>query len=116
MITHNSSAYYHIVILDLFRPFLRTSENTRLRSFSSFDSSPRTVFNASFRQLQRLLVEYCTRCDPRLYNFFLNGAVLHISHIILHDTKIPEWRFYLLLCMGWMKEIFVRYAVFGFVV
>jgi hypothetical protein len=107
------SAYYHVIILDLFRPFLDLSDETRLRSFSSPDSTPQTVFEASFRQLQRFLVEYCTKCDPRFYNFFLNGAVLHVNHILLHDTKIPGWQFYLQLCMGWMKAIFVRYAVIG---
>lgn len=109
----NLSAFYHTLVLDLFRPFLKASADSRLQSFSSFDSSPQTVFDASFRQLLGLLVNYCARCDTRLYNFFFNGAVLHIIHILLHDTTISDWQFYFGLCMTWMKEIFLRYAAIG---
>jgi hypothetical protein len=43
----------------------------------------------------------------------MNGAVLHIMHIILKDSNIPERRFYLELCMRWMSELYPRNAAIG---
>jgi hypothetical protein len=59
------------------------------------------------------MVEYCKNCDSRLYNLYLNGAVLHLSHVLLHDKSIADWRFQFELCLGWLKKIFPRYAVMG---
>ncbi|KAH8671613.1 hypothetical protein BX600DRAFT_434712 [Xylariales sp. PMI_506] len=106
-------AYFHIIVLDIFRPFLRADENARLRSFSSLDSTPQMIFNASLRQLQRLLVLYCTSFDSRLYNFLLGGAVLHIMHVVLRDTSSAEGQFFIKQCMGWMIETFARYPAIG---
>ncbi|KAM0553401.1 hypothetical protein ACHAPJ_007415 [Fusarium lateritium] len=106
-------AYFHIIILDLFRPFTEVTETMRLKSFSSQDSSPKAVFDASLRQLQRILLDYATNYDPRFYNFTLNGAVLHIIYVALQSKDTLDWQFNLALGMGWMKEIFVRFAVIG---
>ncbi|KXJ85261.1 hypothetical protein Micbo1qcDRAFT_56386 [Microdochium bolleyi] len=119
-------AYFHIIVLDLLRPFL---QQPRMYTLSSPDSSRQAVFDASFRKLRALLVRYCARTDLRLYNFYLNGACLHVAHIVLHDTAtatdtaaaspkavpmpMPVRHFYMNLCMGWMQEVHVRYAVIG---
>lgn len=65
-------------------------------------------------QLQRILLDYTTTYDPRFYNFIFNGAVLHILHLTLQRNRdIHGWRFNLALGFGWMKEIFIRFAVIG---
>ncbi|PNP61231.1 hypothetical protein FNYG_14035 [Fusarium nygamai] len=65
------------------------------------------------RQLQRLVLDYTTSYDPRFYNFILNGAVLHVFHATLQSKDTLGWRFNVALCMGWMKEIFIRFPVIG---
>ncbi|KAJ1325391.1 hypothetical protein MN608_08582 [Microdochium nivale] len=73
-----------------------------------------------------LLVRYCARSDPGLYNLFLNGAVVHVAHVVLHDTggggggggvhggdNMADRRFYMNLCMSWLLDVYVRYAAIG---
>ncbi|KAF3033061.1 hypothetical protein E8E12_000232 [Didymella heteroderae] len=48
-------ALYHTTILNLFRPFLDPPKIIRLCSFSSTDSTSRTVFSASVKQLESLV-------------------------------------------------------------
>ncbi|KAF5582748.1 transcription activator acu-15 [Fusarium pseudocircinatum] len=106
-------AYFHMLILDLFRPFIEGNNIVKLKTFSSQDSSPKAVFEASMRQLQRIILDYTMNYEPRLYNFILNGAVLHVFHTTLQNRDTLGWRFNLRLGMGWMKEIFVRFPVIG---
>ncbi|KAF4456621.1 Conidial development protein fluffy [Fusarium austroafricanum] len=75
--------------------------------------SPKAVFNASMRQLQRIVLDYTTNYDPRFYNFILNGAILHIFHTTLENRDTLGWRFNVALGMGWMKEIFIRFPIIG---
>ncbi|KAI9151383.1 hypothetical protein HJFPF1_08585 [Paramyrothecium foliicola] len=105
--------YYHITILDLFRPFLESPKPIQLRSFSSQDSSPKAVFDASFRQLQRVLFDCAANYDPRFFNFTMSAAVLHTIYILFQNKDTLEWDFNLSLSMSWLKELFVRFAVMG---
>lgn len=75
----------------------------------SHDSSPQGCFNAPLSQLQRTLLDYTSRYDPRFYNFTLNGAVLHI----LQRKDVPGGRVNLSISRGLMKEIYIRPAVIG---
>ncbi|KAF4429580.1 Conidial development fluffy [Fusarium acutatum] len=59
-------AYFHIRILYLFRPFL---------------------------DLQRLVLDYTMKYDPRFYNFILNGAALHVFHATIKSKDTLGWRF-----------------------
>ncbi|KAH7191734.1 uncharacterized protein B0J16DRAFT_393706 [Fusarium flagelliforme] len=106
-------ACFHSIILDLFRPFQEPSENVRLHSFSSKDSSSKAAFDASLRQLQRILFDYTSNYDPRFYHFIITGAVLHVMHVTLHNRDTLGWRLNIALGMGWIKEIYVRFAVIG---
>ncbi|EGU76976.1 hypothetical protein FOXB_12508 [Fusarium oxysporum f. sp. conglutinans Fo5176] len=91
---------YHIAVLNIFRPLLPTSGRFRLRSFASSDSSPVSVYHASFQQLKRLLVEAMTRPRYSIQSGLLNPAVMHISNIILAHSDRRNYRYYLLLCMS----------------
>ncbi|KAI9163565.1 nitrate assimilation regulatory protein nira [Paramyrothecium foliicola] len=75
--------------------------------------SPKTVFDASLRQLQRILLDYTSNYDPRFYNFIINGAVLHVLDVTLHNRDTLGWRLNITLGMGWIREIYVRFAVIG---
>jgi len=102
---------YHIAILDLFRPFLQQTEEPRLLSFTSLDSSPDAIFNASLRQLRRLVVDYFTNRQPRDYSIWLNAATIHVSSTAVRSADDPDWRFYFLLCMGVWTEGVLRYPL-----
>ncbi|KAF3049591.1 hypothetical protein E8E11_009017 [Didymella keratinophila] len=100
----NSAAYvyllravYHTTILKLFRPFLDLTKIIRLRFFSSADSTSRTVFSASVKQLKRLIYIYRTYLPHRLaISCIFNAAVLHLTSII--------------------KDVYVCYRVFAGIV
>ncbi|KAF4985882.1 hypothetical protein FGRMN_11065 [Fusarium graminum] len=65
------------------------------------------------RQLQRIVLDYSSKYDPRFYQFILNGAVLHILHATLQSKETLNWRFNVALGMAWMKDIFVGFPVIG---
>jgi hypothetical protein len=111
------SAVYHCTVIRLFRPFLDSSEQPRLGSFSSEDGTPSTVFLASLNQLKQLLYTYQTQ-SPRLFTIaFINVAVAEVSYSILKTaTQDPHWRFYFRLCLDFWKDAYVRYRVFYVIV
>jgi hypothetical protein len=96
-----------------------------MMSFVSIDSSPDVVFNASLRQLQRLVYQYQANVVPQRYSVWVNNAAMHASDAALRGTRPPpppqrraeeevvvvvvddaedaEWRFYFLLCMRYWK-------------
>lgn len=80
-----SSTLYHTTILSLFRPFLDPPKIIRVRSFSSTDSTSRTVFFASVEQLKRLIYNYRTYLPQQLAtSCIFNAAVLHLTNLIVH--------------------------------
>ncbi|CAI6341681.1 unnamed protein product [Periconia digitata] len=91
---------FHVTVLNVFRPLLQQSGSCRLRSFASSDSSPISVFHASFQQLKRLLIEAMTRPRYSIQSGLLNPAVMHISNIILAHSDSRAYRYYFLLCMS----------------
>ncbi|KAJ4111476.1 hypothetical protein NW768_011830 [Fusarium equiseti] len=49
----------------------------------------------------------------QFYNFMINGAVLHIMDVALHNRDTLGWRLNVALGKAWIREIYVRYAVAG---
>lgn len=97
---------YHVTILNIFRPFLTPSGNSRLRSFASLDSSPVAILYATVQQLKRLLVEAIKRPSYIVQSGLLNPAVMHISNVILAHSDRQNWHNYFLLCMSfWIDAI-----------
>ena len=97
---------YHITVLNIFRPFLPSSGSSRLRSFTSGDSSPAAIVNASFQQLKRLLVEAIKRPSYTVQSALMNPAVMHISNILLAHSDRQSWHDYFSLCMSfWVDSI-----------
>ncbi|KAF9691989.1 hypothetical protein EKO04_009947 [Ascochyta lentis] len=115
---HIFHAVYHTTILNLFRPFLDPPNVIHLRSFSSTDSTSRTAFSASVKQLKRLIYNYRTHVSRKLaQSCMFNGAILHISSIVVKQAAIdPSWRFFFRLCFDYWKDVHVGYRVFAGVV
>lgn len=109
------SALYHTTILNLFRPFLDPPNIVRLHSFSSADSTSRTVFSASVKQLKRLVYNHRAYLPRKLAtSCIFNAAVLHLSSVIVHQAAIdPSWRFFFRLCFDYWKDAYVCYRVFA---
>lgn len=80
-------------------------------SFASSDSSPDAIFNASLKQLKRLVLAYRTRFEGRRYSAWLNAAAQHVCNVVIRETNDPTWRFYFSLCMGYWKESVVAFPV-----
>lgn len=114
----SQSALYHTVVLNLFRPFLDPPKIIRLRSFSSVDSTSRTVFSASVKQLKRIVYSYRTYLPRHLaQSCIFNAAVLHLSSIIVHQAAIdPSWKFFFRICFDYWKDAYVCYRVFAGIV
>lgn len=99
--------------MNIFRPFLEVPESSLLRSFTSTDSSPTAVFNASARQLERLLVELTSAKKSKARSAMLNPVAMHTSNIALMSKERKDWRFYLLLSLSYWVEAVRSYPVFA---
>jgi len=107
------SGLYHCTVLSIFRPFLDSSEQLRLRSFSSVDGTPSSAFYASLNQLKRLIYTYRAQSPHLLYNGWFNAALIQVSYAVLKDrVHNPHWQFYFRLCFCFWKELYVQYRVF----
>jgi hypothetical protein len=106
------SGLFHLTVTRLFKPFLDSSGQTRLSSFSSRDSNPATIHAASIRQLKRLVVWYRTRARQHSDNGWFNAAVLEVMAAVLRDAHDPDRWIYFQLCHDYFKEAYVRYRVY----
>jgi len=87
-----------------------------MRSFTSRDSTPKAIFNASLKQLRQIVFEYRTLLPYKLQSLWLNAAALHVGTTLLRGTDHPAWRSYFSLCMGYWKTGVHKYPVFSQVI
>lgn len=87
--------------MTIFRPYLEDPEDDNIcASFASTDSSPNAIFNASLRQLQRVVFDHIKLYyQAERYSAMLNPAVMHICNVVLADMTRKDARFYFLLCL-----------------
>lgn len=86
----------------MFRPFLSSPEekNKRLRTFSSADSSPNAIFDASLQQLQRLVLVYRINYRSSTYTILWHTALVYVANAMLSEPERHEsWLSYLMLCI-----------------
>lgn len=106
--------WFHCAVLDIFRPFAHGGHKTyTLRSFSSQDSTPKTIFSASLNQLKRLALLYRTQQMPNSYMPYINISLIHIANTICRETNDPTAKFYFLLCIRYWQHLYVGYPIFG---
>ena len=103
------SIYYHAIILDIFRPFMQTTErHTRLKGFASESATPDTVYKASVQQLLRLTLVYLLRFPSSRYTFLWHTALLYVANAMLSpETAAGEanCRIWFQLCMEGYRSI-----------
>ncbi|KAF5590376.1 conidial development fluffy [Fusarium pseudoanthophilum] len=106
--------WFHCAVLDIFRPFAHgRHKNYTLKSFSSQDSTPKTIFSASLNQLKRLALLYRTQQMPNSYMPYINISLIHIANTICRETNDPTAKFYFLLCIRYWQHLYVGYPIFG---
>nr|RBQ87323.1 hypothetical protein FVER53263_00157 [Fusarium verticillioides] len=98
--------WFHCAVLDIFRPFTHgRHKNYTLKSFSSRDSTPKTIFSASLNQLKRLALLYRTQQMPNSYMPYINISLIHIANTICRETDDPTAKFYFLLCIRYWQHL-----------
>jgi hypothetical protein len=102
--------WYHAIVLDMFRPLLDKATEKGSRW------SPAEIFEASTRQLKRLILVYKTRHQSASYTIFWSSALLYVANSVLRDTSDPERRFYFLLCIHSLQDLYPSYPVLNGVV
>ncbi|KAF6839674.1 N-terminal fungal transcription regulatory domain-containing protein (zinc finger protein) [Colletotrichum musicola] len=93
--------WFHAVVLDIFRPFVRRPrrERPRLKTFAAPRSTPDAAFNASVNQLKQLVVEYRCHYKSSTHTLLCQTALIYVANAVLHETHHPQWRFYFLACI-----------------
>ncbi|KAF5542980.1 conidial development fluffy [Fusarium mexicanum] len=105
--------WFHCAVLDIMRPFAQGHQSYNLQSFSSPDSTPKTIFSASLNQLKRLALLYRTQQMPNSYMPYINISLVHIASTICKETNDPTAKFYFLLCVRYWQHLYVGYPLFG---
>ncbi|KAM3465603.1 hypothetical protein MY5147_004790 [Beauveria neobassiana] len=106
-------ALFHHTVLTLFQPFQGNVEELGLRSFTSPDATPSAIYNASLKQLKRLIYTHHNRKAQSPIICFFNTAVMKVSIEVLKCADYdPDWYFYFRLCFQFWKDTFVCYRPF----
>ncbi|GKT51660.1 uncharacterized protein ColSpa_11841 [Colletotrichum spaethianum] len=109
--------YYHLAIVDLFRPLLRQNgaSRQRLPAFRSTEATPDAVYAASVNQLKRIVLFYRQNYPESSYCFFWHSALLYLANAMLAEAKVtghgPEWRFYFRLCMTCYQTLYTSFRL-----
>ncbi|KAK7993912.1 hypothetical protein PG989_007293 [Apiospora arundinis] len=106
--------WYHVSILQIFRPFVRIPVQDVGRSTSTADSlSPEAKFTASLHQLKHLTVTFHSAFPCSGYTAFWHVALLYVGNAVLQDSSDPQWRQYLDLCVSGYADLYCGFRVAG---
>lgn len=98
------SAWYHMLILDIFRPYKKN--NPRLHSFLTSDSAVEEAYKASLGQLKYIVRTEGVYPQPRRSICLWHTVYLYVANSMLSDSKDPERRYYFLLCIQGYRELY----------
>ncbi|KAK8002338.1 hypothetical protein PG989_002057 [Apiospora arundinis] len=106
--------WYHVLILQIFRPFVRIPVQDVGRSTSTADSlSPEAKFTASLHQLKHLTVTFHSAFPCSGYTALWHVALLYVGNAVLQDSSDPQWRQYLDLCVSGYADLYCGFRVAG---
>ncbi|XP_044716408.1 fungal zn(2)-Cys(6) binuclear cluster domain-containing protein [Hirsutella rhossiliensis] len=91
--------WFHAAILDIFRPCIKESPKSRLRTFGHMGGSPEAVSAASVAQLERLIFDYRFKYQSSSYSILWHMALLYVANAILDGVMDENWYSCLLLCI-----------------
>ncbi|KAF4986939.1 hypothetical protein FGRMN_10611 [Fusarium graminum] len=110
--------FFHAIITDLFRPLLQGElASAPLRTFKANNATPQTVYNASIRQMKRLLLSHRSEMGPEALSIFWQSCVIYVANAVIHGGDDQDERqFFVQLCLSGMQELFLSYRVSGIMV
>ncbi|KAK1974272.1 hypothetical protein LZ30DRAFT_740954 [Colletotrichum cereale] len=118
--THHSMVlhiYYHVAILQLFRPLLRQNgaPRQRLLAFKSEESTPDAVSTASINQLKRIVISYRQNYSESEYCLFWHPALLYVANAMLSEAREPqhntERNFFFRLCVACYQTLYTGFRL-----
>jgi len=122
-----NSMYLHTIILTLFRPFLQGPQrDQKLRVFTSADSSPSAIYEASVTQLKHIVLQHHLDYPDKLFSSFACAGYMQLCSAIAAGTgpaatasthknttksERRENRFYFDICMCFFQDMNLQHAL-----
>jgi len=110
-VADRTSIFYHMIILDIFRPFLASKATHDHDVWALASLSPDVIFRASLAQLKRLVLRYSRRLLPSCFSILWNIGMMSLINAVLKDVHDGSWNFYLKLCMAAYGDLFPAFPV-----
>jgi len=110
-----SSIWFHTIILDLWRPSLDTFQPVRLRSLPTAATRWLViVYDASVRQLKRLVYLYRKRFESRNPTMLVTFGYKYLLNEVIGNSAAPESQFYFIVALrGYLHLARWSYAMCG---
>ncbi|KAH8125656.1 hypothetical protein LI328DRAFT_151772 [Trichoderma asperelloides] len=105
--------YFHAIVTDVFRPFIHISPCPfRLRSFTTPGGTPKAIYSASISQLKRLLLHFRLSFKTASLSILSQTVLIYVSNAVIQESQhsnLPEWSFYLRLCLAALEDLYGSY-------
>lgn len=114
--------YLHTVILTLFRPFLHgPQQDQKLRVFTSADSSPSAIYEASINQMKHIVLQHHLAYPDKLFSNFAYAGYMQLCSAMAGSgsasgasttkSQRREKRFYFAVCMCFFQDAYLQHAL-----
>ncbi|KAK6851886.1 hypothetical protein PG995_012011 [Apiospora arundinis] len=116
--------YLHTIILTLFRPFLQGPQrDQKLRVFTSADSSPGAIYEASVIQMKHIVLQHHLDYPGKLFSNFACAGYIQLCSTIAGPTSLSnnsntinksqrrEQRFYFDICMCFFQDAYLQHEL-----
>ncbi|KZM24620.1 DNA binding [Ascochyta rabiei] len=100
----------HMVVLDLFRPYIASDEQHGFQAYVPGPSSPKTIFAASVMQLKGILFAFAIQYTPAYWNLALSCAMVFTVNAVLNDVSDKERHNYLAFCISMSQKLLPSYV------
>lgn len=117
--------YLHTIILTLFRPFLQGPQRLqKLRVFTSADSSPGAIYEASINQMKHIVLQHHLDYPDKLFSSFAYTGYMQLCSAMAGSgapdltsgmrgppSQRREERFYFDVCMCFLQDAYLQHAL-----
>lgn len=121
--------FYHVTILETFRPYIDPAKQQGFQSYLTEASSPEAIFAASVRQLkgklrfshppnsrmlklpEALTIQFTAQHPAATCSILWSAALIVLANAVLKDRLDPEWHFYFLYCVRMFQKLRSCYGI-----
>ncbi|KAK5657302.1 hypothetical protein OQA88_3364 [Cercophora sp. LCS_1] len=105
--------FYHHVVLDIFRPFVSGNGSTEAgNAWSVANVSPSAIFEASLKQLKRLVLRYRSRHLSENFTILWHLSLMGVVNgLLLNHKRDPNWKFYFMMCIAGYEDLYPTFQV-----